>query len=46
MISRIDGFIGEKNGGKYLNTVSTNRNNEVLKRYSEVWDGINIVLKK
>ena len=40
MINRIDGFIEEKNGDKYLNIASTDRNNEVLKKYSEVWNGI------
>ena len=36
MIYRIDGFIEEKNGDKYLNIASTDRNSEVLKKYSEV----------
>ena len=40
MINRIDGFIEEKNGDKYLNIASTDRNSELLKRYSEVWNGI------
>ena len=34
MINRIDGFIEEKNGDKYLNT---DRNSKVLGKYSEVW---------
>ena len=36
MIYRIDGFIEEKHGDKYLNIASTDRNSEVLKKYSEV----------
>ena len=40
MINRIDGFIEDKNGDKYLNIASTDRNSEVLKKYSEVWNGI------
>ena len=32
MINRIDGFIGEKNGDKYLNIDSTDRNSDVLKK--------------
>ena len=40
MINRIDGFIKEKNGDKYLNIASTDRNSEVLRKYSEVWNGI------
>ena len=38
MINRIDGFIEEKNRDKYLNIVSTDRNSEVLRKYSEVWN--------
>ena len=40
MINRIDGFIEEKNGDKYLNISDTDRNSEVLKMYSEVWNGV------
>ena len=40
MINRIDDFIEEKNGDKYLNIASTDRNSEVLKKYSKVWNGI------
>ena len=46
MINRIDGFIEEKNGDKYLSTASTDRNSEVLKKYSEVWNGIKDSIKK
>ena len=38
MINRIDGFIEEKNRDKYLNIASTDRNSEVLRKYSEVWN--------
>ena len=40
MINRIDGFIEEKNGDKYLNIASTDKNSEVLRKYSEVWNRI------
>ena len=40
MINIIDDFTEEKNGGKYLNISLTDRNSEVLKKYSEVWNGI------
>ena len=40
MINRIDGFIEEKNGDKCLNIADTDKNSEVLKKYSEVWSGI------
>ena len=32
MINRIDGFIEEKNGDKYLNIASTDRNIESVKK--------------
>ena len=40
LVHRINGFIEEKEGDKYLNIASTNRNSEVLKKHSEVWNGI------
>ena len=46
MINRIDGFIEEKNGDKYLNIADTDRNSEVLKKYAEVWNGIKDSIKK
>ena len=46
MINTIDGFIEEKNGDKYLNIASTDRNSEVLKKYSEVWNRIKDCIAK
>ena len=46
MINRIDGFIEEKDGDKYLNIASRGRNNEVLKKYAEVWNGIKDCIEK
>ena len=46
IINRIDGFILETNGDKYLNISNTDENSEVLKKYSEVWDGIKDSIKK
>ena len=40
LIKRIDGFIEEKEGDKYLNIALTDRNSEALRKYSEVWNGI------
>ena len=37
VIGEIDGFIEEENGSKYLNIALTENNNEVLKKYIEVW---------
>ena len=46
MINRIDGFIEEKNRDKYLNIADTDRNSEVLKMYSEVWNGVKDCIEK
>ena len=46
MINRIDGFIEEKNGDKYLNFADTDRISEMLKKYSEVWNGIKDCIEK
>ena len=46
MINRTDGFLGEKNGDKYLNIASTDRNSEVLKNIQKHEMGLKIVLKK
>ena len=46
MTNRIDGFIEEGGGCKYLNFSSTDRNSEVLKKYSEVWNEIKDCIKK
>ena len=40
LVHRIDGFIEEKRGNKYLNIAFTDSNNEVLKIYAEVCSGI------
>ena len=46
MINRTDGSIEEKNGDKYLNIASADRNSEVLKKYSKVWNGIKDCIEK
>ena len=46
MVNRIDGFIEEKNGDKYLNIADTDRNSEVLQKYLEVSNGIKDCIKK
>ena len=50
IIDKVDGYIEEKNGNKYLvfdstELHSTDENKEVLKKYSELWDGIKIEMK-
>ena len=37
VISEVDGYIKEKNGNKYLVFDVANKNNEVVKTYSEIW---------
>ena len=39
-IYTLDGFIEVKDGSKYLNVALNDYNNNVLKKYSEVWKGI------
>ena len=40
IIGKVDGNIEEKNGSKYLVFDSTDKNKEVLKKYTELWNGI------
>ena len=46
IFNKIDGFIEEKNDDKYLNIGLTDRNSEVLEKYSEVWNGIKDCIEK
>ena len=36
VIDKVDGYIGEKNGNKYLTLVSTDKNREGLIKYTEL----------
>ena len=40
IIGKVDGHTEENNGNKYLVFDSTDENKEVLKKYTELWDGI------
>ena len=40
IIGKVDGFIEEKNGSKYLVFDSSDKNKKVFKKYTELWDGI------
>ena len=40
IISEMDGHIKEKNGNKYLIFNSADKNKEVLKKYTKLWNGI------
>ena len=46
MINRIDGFFEEKNGVKYLSIADTSRNDEILRKYNQVFDEIKYHIKK
>ena len=46
LIKKLDGFIDEKEGNKYLNITLTDSNNDVLIKYAEVWSGIKDQIKK
>ena len=45
IIVKVDGFIEEEKGNKYLTLVSTDKNKEVLKKYRELWDKIKNLIK-
>ena len=46
LLHRINGFIEEKEGSKYLNIASTDSNSKVLKKYEEVWSRIKNWIEK
>ena len=46
IIGEVDGCIEEKNRNKYLTLVSTDKNKEVLIKYTELWDKIKNLIKK
>ena len=47
LINQASGYIEEKNGNKCLIfDDSVNENNELLKKYADVWDGIKNEIKK
>ena len=46
IIGEIDGYIKEENGNKYLTFASADKNKEVLKKYTELCDGIKNSIEK
>ena len=46
IVHEVDGFIEEKEGGKYLNIALVDSNSEVLKKYAKIWSGIKDQIKK
>ena len=45
IIGKVDGFIEESNGNKYLVFASTDKQKEVLTKYREPWDKIKYLIK-
>ena len=45
IINKVDRYIEEKNGNKYLILDSTDKNKEVLIKYTELWNGIKNMIK-
>ena len=46
LIVELDGFIEEIEGSEYLNIALTDSNEDVLIRYTEVWEGIKYQIEK
>ena len=46
IINKVDGYVEENYGNKYLTLVSTDKNKEVLIKYTELWDKIKNLIKK
>ena len=40
IINEVDGYVEDIDGSKYLTLVSTDKNKEVLTKYTELWNGI------
>ena len=45
IIDKVDECFEEKNGNKYLTLVSTDKNKEVLTKYTELWNKIKNLIK-
>ena len=45
IIDKADGYSEESNGNKYLTLVFTDKNKEVLKKYTVLWDKIKDLIK-
>ena len=46
IIDKADGYTEERNGNKYLIFASTDKNKEVLTKYTELWDEIKNLIEK
>ena len=46
IIDKANGYVEEINRNKYLTLVSTDKNKEILTKYTELWDGIKNSVEK
>ena len=46
LIDKINGYIGESNGNKYLTLVPTDESKDILKKYEELWTKIGDQIRK
>ena len=46
IIDKADGYVEEITRNKYLTLISTDKNKEVLTKYTELWDGIKNSVEK
>ena len=46
VFNKIDGYIEESNGNKYLIFASTDKNKVVLTKYTKLWDKIKNLIEK
>ena len=46
IINKVNGYFEEISGNKYIVLVSTDKNKEVLTKYTELWDGIKNSIEK
>ena len=46
IIDKVNGYIEESNGNKYLILASADKTKEVLTKYTELWDGIKNLIER
>ena len=46
IICDVDGYIEDKDGNKYLTFVYTDKNKEVLTKYTKLWDEIKYLIRQ
>ena len=46
IICEVDGYIEDKDGNKYLTLAYTDKNKEVLTKYTKLWDEIKYLIRQ